>query len=363
MDRRSFAFGLAGAGVAASAFAGLGGTASAAIGQSSAADVNSILSRVDPELREGAVRILERPLPDWSLASLTALRAVPPMNPAPSSSPATVERRIAVGRRGQPDVGFELIGAKPPGAALRPGIIHIHGGGFILGRVSDTTTLCQDLATEFDCVVANVDYRLSPETRFPGPMEDCYAVLAWVHANAEALGVDPKRVAVMGESAGGGLAAMTAIASRDRGDAPLCYQVLIYPMLDDRTGSTVRVPPFIGTLVWNEAGNRFGWSSLLGVEAGSPVIPYGAAPARLDTVAGLAPAFIGVGGLDLFVDEDIVYARRLVDAGVPVQLHVTPGAYHGFDFIAPQARASREFTAAWKSGLKAALFAPSIDSG
>ncbi|GAW41118.1 Carboxylesterase NlhH [Brevundimonas sp. SH203] len=356
MNRRSFAFGLAGAGVAATALAGWGEAAFAAGQPATAAD--PILSRVDPELREGAIKILERPLPAWTEESLAALRAFPPMNPQPSSSPATVERRTAPGRRGQPDVGFELIGAKPS-ATLRPAIVHIHGGGFILGRVSDTTVMCQDLATEFDCVVANVDYRLSPETRFPGPMEDCYAVLAWVHANAEALGVDPARVAVMGESAGGGLAAMVAIASRDRGDAPLCYQVLIYPMLDDRTGSTMRVPPFIGTIGWNEAGNRFGWSCLLGLEAGSAVVPYGAVPARLDTVAGLAPAFIGVGGLDLFVNEDIDYARRLVQAGVPVQLHVTPGAYHGFDFIAPQARVSRDFAAAWKSGLRAALHPPS----
>lgn len=363
MDRRSFVLGLTGAGMAASALEGFGEGAFAQVETTKAAAADAILSRVDPELREGARRIQDRPLPAWTAESLAALRAFPPMNQAPSSSSVAVERRSAPGRRDQPDVGFELIGANPRPSALRPAIVHIHGGGFILGRVSDTTAMCQELAAEFDCVVANVDYRLAPETRFPGPMEDCYAVLAWVHANADALGVDPARVAIMGESAGGGLAAMTAIASRDRGDTPLCYQVLVYPMLDDRTGSTVRVPPFIGTIGWNEAGNRFGWSCLLGIEAGSAAIPYGAAPARLESVAGLAPAFIGVGGLDLFVDEDIVYARRLIEAGVPVRLHVTPGAYHGFDFIAPQARASREFTAAWKSELKAAFAAPAVDSG
>lgn len=363
MDRRSFVFGMAGAGMVAPAIAGFGDAAFAQSEPTDAGASDSILGRVDPELREGARRILDRPLPAWTAESLAALRAFPPMNQAPSSSSVMVERRTAPGRRGQPDAGFELIGAKPRTAALRPAIVHIHGGGFILGRVSDTTAMCQDLSAEFDCVVANVDYRLSPETRFPGPMEDCYAVLAWVHANAEALGVDPARIAIMGESAGGGLAAMTAIASRDRGDTPLCYQVLVYPMLDDRTGSIVRVPPFIGAIGWNEAGNRFGWSCLLGMEAGSAVIPYGAAPARLETVAGLAPAFIGVGGLDLFADEDIVYARRLIDAGVAVRLHVTPGAYHGFDFIAPQARASREFTAAWKSELKTVFAAPAVESG
>lgn len=357
ISRRDFGLGLAALGVAS------GSTACATASRPALVGGDPILARVDPELREGASRILARPLPPLTNDGLAALRAVPPMEAAPSASPVTVERRVAPGLSPHPDVGFELIGAGSSAASLRPAIVHIHGGGFILGRVTDTTAMCQALAAEFDCVVANVDYRLAPETPFPGPMEDCYAVLAWVHANADRLGVDPARIAVMGESAGGGLAAMVAIASRDRGDTPLCYQVLIYPMLDDRTGSTVHVPPFVGTIGWNETGNRFGWSSLLGVAAGSATVPYGAVPARLPDVAGLAPAFIGVGGLDLFVDEDLAYARRLVAAGVPTQFHLTPGAYHGFDFIAPEARVSREFTMAWKSGLGAALAAERIDTG
>ncbi len=217
--------------------------------------------------------------------------------------------------------------------------------------------MCQTISSELDCVVVNVDYRLSPETPFPGPVEDCYAALVWLHRNAEALGVDRTRIAVMGESAGGGLAAMVAIMARDRGEVRLCYQVLIYPMLDDRTGSSRRVPAFIGVIGWNEAGNRFGWSSFLGAAAGGATAPHGAVPARLEDLRGLAPAFIGVGAIDLFVDEDLNYARRLVAAGVPTQFHLTPGAYHGFDFIAPQARVSKEFTAAWKSGLGAAFSA------
>lgn len=316
-----------------------------------------LLARVDPELRAGARAILSRPTPVWTKDQLSALRATPSIAAPLSGGAVSVERRFAPGRPGHPDVAFELIGNRE-GRRNRPAIVHIHGGGFILGRASDATALCQGLASEFDCVVVNVDYRLAPETPFPGPMEDCYAVLAWVHAQAEVLGVDPGRVAIMGASAGGGLAAMVAIAARDRGDASLCYQVLIYPMLDDRTGSSVPAPPFIGTILWTPAGNRFGWTSFLGVAAGSSDVPYGAAPARVNEVGGLAPAFIGVGGLDLFVDEDIQYARRLVAAGVPTRFHLTPGAYHGFDFIAPQAQVSREFTAAWKAGLRAA-FAPS----
>ncbi|HEX7694931.1 MAG TPA: alpha/beta hydrolase fold domain-containing protein, partial [Sphingomonas sp.] len=166
-----------------------------------------------------------------------------------------------------------------------------------------------------------------------------------------------RRIAVMGESAGGGLAAMVAIAARDRRAIPICYQVLIYPMLDDRTGSTRHVPPFIGRIGWNEAGNRFGWSSFLGRPAGSATVPYGSVPARVPDLSDLPPAFIGVGAIDLFVDEDIAYAAGLVAAGVPTQLHVTPGAYHGFDFVAPEARVAIEFTAAWKSAIRAAFAA------
>jgi acetyl esterase/lipase len=260
--------------------------------------------------------------------------------------------------KGMPDVPVTVIGAGRSGAP-RPAVLHIHGGGMILGRVGDTIVASQKLAAELDCVVVEVDYRLSPETPFPGPLEDCYTALGWLYDNAPALGVDPRRIAIMGESAGGGLAAMLAIAARDRGRIPVRYQVLIYPMLDDRTGSVRRVPPFIGTIGWNEAGNRFGWSSFLGRPAGSAGVPEGAVPARVERLAGLPPAFIGVGTLDLFVDEDIAFAGRLVQAGVPTQLHVTPDAYHGFDFIAPGSRAATAFTRAWKSALRAAFATPS----
>jgi acetyl esterase/lipase len=313
------------------------------------------LAMVDPELREGAKRLLAMNHPEWSQELLLEIRkSVPP--PAPPLDPPAplVETRSVPGLNGQPDVGVEVIGRKTTDER-RPAIVHIHGGGLILGRVQDMTAFCQRLSEELDCVIVNVDYRLSPETRFPGPVEDNYAALHWLSSNADALGVDASRIAVMGESAGGGLAAMLAIMARDRGEIPLCYQVLIYPMLDDRTGSTRRVPPHIGTIGWNESGNRLGWTSFLGVPAGSPKVPDGAVPARIENLVGLPPAFIGVGAIDLFVDEDIEYARRLVNAGVSCQLNVIPGAYHAFEFVVPEARVSREFIADWKSALCSAL--------
>jgi acetyl esterase/lipase len=313
------------------------------------------LAMVDPELREGARRLLAMSHGEWSQELLFEIRkSVPP--PAPPLDPPAplVETRSVPGLNGQPNVGVEVIGRKTTDER-RPAIVHIHGGGLILGRVQDMTAFCQRLSEELDCVIVNVDYRLSPETRFPGPVEDNYAALHWLSRNADALGVDASRIAVMGESAGGGLAAMLAIMARDRGEIPLCYQVLIYPMLDDRTGSTRRVPPHIGTIGWNESGNRLGWTSFLGVPAGSPKVPDGAVPARIEELAGLPPAFIGVGAIDLFVDEDIEYARRLVNVGVSCQLNVVPGAYHAFEFVVPEARVSRAFIANWKSALRSAL--------
>jgi len=313
------------------------------------------LDHVDPELRPAARAMIAQHFAPMTRAGLPATRAswvAPPTLPAPA---AAVELRTVPGRRGDPDVAIQVIGARPDAAAPRPAILHIHGGGMISGRAQNMTTFCQTIAAEFDCLLVNVDYRLSPETPYPGPVEDNYAALAWLHRNAAGLGVDRSRIAVMGESAGGGLAALLAIVARDRGEIPLRYQVLLYPMLDDRTGSTPAAPQRTRTIGWSAEANAFGWSAFLGVPAGSAHVPAGAVPARVAALTGLPPCFIGVGAIDLFADEDMTYARRLIAAGVPTRLHVTPGAFHAFDFVVPQARVSREFTAAWKSELKAAF--------
>ncbi|WP_083836074.1 alpha/beta hydrolase fold domain-containing protein [Sphingomonas elodea] len=172
------------------------------------------------------------------------------------------------------------------------------------------------------------------------------------------LGVDRERIALMGESAGGGHAAMLAIAARDRGEVPLVLQLLVYPMLDDRTGSTRMPPDLVGAIGWTPAQNRFGWSSFLGVPAGSPSVPYGSVPARVADLRGLPPAFIGVGSIDLFVEEDMDYARRLIGAGVSTDLLVVPGAYHGFYGAVPQAPVSIRFVAAMHDALRRAFKRP-----
>lgn len=268
------------------------------------------------------------------------------------AEPLWTEKAIP-GPAGAPPVRVYIVNGTP-GAALRPAILHIHGGGFIIGDAKSALGTVQELARTLDCTVMTVDYRLAPETRFPGSLEDNYAALKWLYQHAEELGVDPTRIAVMGDSAGGGHAAMLAIAARDRGEVPLVYQALIYPMLDDRTG-TKPVPPYKGALIWTPASNRFGWTSLLGVPAGSKRVPYGSVPARVENLRGLPPAFIGVGSIDLFVDEDIEYARRLIDAGVAAEMSVVPGAFHGFDVVGRNTTVGREFKSDLTNALRQAL--------
>lgn len=237
----------------------------------------------------------------------------------------------------------------PPGAPVkrRPAFLHIHGGGFVRGmpEMSDGTN--RGLAADLGCVIVSADYRLAPETRFPGAVEDCFAALQWLYDQAEHLGVDPDRIAIKGESSGGGHAASLAIHARNRGGRSICLQLLDSPMLDDRTGSTSDPHPYCGEFVWGPASNRFAWRALLGVEPGAPEVPAGAVPARVADLTCLPPAFIIVGALDLFAEECMEYGRRLVRAGVPTELHVIAGAFHGFQAgsrDAPQVQAALRLT-------------------
>lgn len=213
-----------------------------------------------------------------------------------------------------------------------PAILHVHGGGYVMGSVTTNHLSNIELALSTSALILSVDYRLAPETVAPGAAEDCYAALQWLHDSAEQLGIDRMRIAVRGESAGGGLAAALALLVRDRGGPAIAHQNLIYPMLDDRTCIT-RLPAHLGAFVWTPQANAFGWRSILGKEPGSANISPYAAPARAEDLAGLPPAFIAVGALDLFLVEDMDYARRLIEAGVAAELHVYPGAYHGFDVL------------------------------
>jgi acetyl esterase/lipase len=243
-----------------------------------------------------------------------------------------VTEHFIPGDAGAPDIRV-LRYAPRSARAARPALLHIHGGGYVLGKPEMNDAQSKLLAAQIGCVVASVDYRLAPETVFPGAVEDCYAALRWLHAEAEGLGVDAARIAVGGESAGGGLAAALTLLNRDRDALPLALQCLTYPMLDHRTGTGGAGHVYEPVATWTADSNRFGWSALLGADAGAAdVSPY-ASPSRATSLAGLPPAFITVGALDLFAEENLDYARRLIRDGVPTELHVYPGAFHGFNQV------------------------------
>lgn len=310
------------------------------------ADMGDILAHVDPELRDAARMLLSVPaLAHETVAAMRSSRAAPEL---PRRGDIAVTETRILGGQNAPDVPVYIINANP--GTKRPGILHMHGGGFVVGAAGFDVPMLQHMAAELDAVIVTVDYRLAPETRYAGSVEDNYRGLAWMYAHPEELGLDRTRIAVAGESAGGGHAALLAIAARDRGEIPVAFQSLVYPMLDDRTGSSRAVAPPIGSLLWTAARNRLGWSAFLGQEAGTDKVPVAAVPARTANLAGLPPAWIGVGSIDLFVQEDIDYGRRLIEAGAATELLVVPGAFHGFDLLAPEASPSARF---WRSRIDA----------
>ena len=232
----------------------------------------------------------------------------------------------------------------PPGAQAgrRPAILWIHGGGFVIGTAAQDHAVCQRLAKRLGAVVAAVDYRLAPEHPFPVPLEDCHDALVWLSERAD---VDPQRIVIAGASAGGGLAAGCALLAKQQGIVTPLLQVLVYPMLDDRTVLRTGIDERNFRL-WTNRSNRFGWTAYLGGPPGAADVSPLAAPARETDLAGVCPAWLGVGTQDLFYEEDLAFVAHLREAGVECVLHVADGAFHGFDGVAPRAQVTREF---WES--------------
>lgn len=279
---------------------------------------------VDPELRP----MLEV-VPSFAtgVEALAASREMVDAMPV-EELPAGVERsEVAIPRADGGSV--RALVHRSSGAAPRLALLHLHPGGFILGRPEMRDARNAALALEPGAVVVSIDYRKAPEHPYPAALEDALAAWRWIRAEV-ASGLP---VALLGESAGGGLAASLTHRLVDLGEPLPALQALIYPMLDPRSSADGAAAPHLGEFVWTRANNRFAWEAYLG--------PHGkaeeAAPAFRASLAGLPPTFLLVGGLDLFLEEDLDYARRLMLAGVPTQLHVLPGAYHGFDMAGPTA--------------------------
>lgn len=217
--------------------------------------------------------------------------------------------------------------------------LHLHGGGYILGSPEGSDAHNISLASQLGICIVSVDYRLAPEHPVPAALHDSYAALTWMHTESKTLGIDVTRIAIGGESAGGGLAASLALYARDQAEFPICYQLLTYPMIDDRTGDEAHPgDPLTGEFVWTRERNQLGWSYYLGATV--PAAPH--VPSRATSLEGLPPAWISTAALDLFRDENIEYAQRLLKASVPTELIVYPGTCHGFQ-MAPDAKVTKQY--------------------
>jgi acetyl esterase/lipase len=299
---------------------------------------------VDPELLQLLDEPPRRPLSGETLAAARADAAallVEQLRREPEFPDVEVTEWFVPGPEAAPEVRV-VVYRPTEGQRPLPTLVWIHGGGYVAGIVEADGFVLKTLVRELGCAAVSVDYRLAPEAPFPAGVEDCYAALAWTHREAHALGFDRERIAIGGSSAGGGLAAGLALLARDRGEFRIAYQMLQVPMLDDRTAVLSEPHPYTGQFTWTHERNVFGWTALLGQPPGAANVSAYAAPARAESLAGLPPTFIGVGALDLFVEEDIEYARRLMRDGVPTELHVYPGAYHGFSRAA-NARVTQAF--------------------
>lgn len=309
---------------------------------------------IDPEVRVPLEGLLEA-LPGGfnAIGDIVARRAtvegILGAMEVPENPNVTKEDRTVPGPEGEPDISVRIYRPVNAEGAL-PGIYYIHGGGMVLGNVAGEDANATMLCDEVGAVVVSVEYRLAPENPHPAPAEDCYAGLVWTAKNAAELGIDADRLGIYGGSAGGGLAIATALMARDRGGPALKFMMPIYPMIDDRneTPSTHEITD-IG--IWDRAGNIEAWGWYLG---GKDADQY-AAPTRADDVSGLPPAFIDVGTVDMFRDEDIAFAQRLMQAGVPTELHIHPGSYHAAETFAADAALSRRIWALRIDALKRGL--------
>lgn len=313
----------------------------------------------DPELEVvlDGVRQLIGEFNDDTLAKIRAVMADgAPGMPKPDltvGGAVTVAERTVPGPEGQPDITL-LVLSPSTGNGPWPAIYHTHGGGMVIGDRSSGVELFLPYVTEIGAVVVSVEYRLAPEHPDPAPVEDCYAGLVWTAKHAAELNIDPGRILIAGASAGGGLAAGTALLARDRGFPRLTHQVLICPMIDDRLETpSSRMLDDEG--VWDRNANLYGWTSLLGDRRGTDEVSIYAAPSRAADLSGLPHSYVDVGTVESFRDEAVAYAQRIAEAGGRVDLHMWGGGFHGSDLMVPHAALSRASNATRDEFIRRAL--------
>jgi acetyl esterase/lipase len=300
----------------------------------------------DPEYRSIARFIPRGVARRWSLPLVRILTGLSLRGPDPEDV-EIVETGAGPARLHRP----ANAGPTDAGEAQRPAVLWLHGGGFLFGSPKQDDALCRQIADETNAIVLAPVYRLSPQHVFPAALNDAYAALLWL---AQRDDVDSSRIVVAGASAGGGLAAQVALHARERREVALAGQVLVYPMLDDRTALRTDLDER-GFRLWDNRSNEVGWTSYLGHAPGARDADPIAAPARNEDLRGLPPTWIGVGSLDLFRDEDLAYADRLREAGVACESIVIEGVFHGFDGIIQASAATQRFRASMLSAIGRAL--------
>lgn len=308
-------------------------------------------SLVHPDLQRAVQHF---PRFTFSRGNLWFFRLMDKMPLLGKTPPDVSIERIVIPRADQSSLRLRVYRPTAQNASA-PAMLWLHGGGYIIGRPEQDESQCLQYAREVGLVIVSVDYRRAPEHPFPAALDDGYTALQWLAANAADLGVDVNRLAIGGDSAGGGLAAALAQLACDRHEIIPIFQLLVYPMLDDRTVLRADLAGRV-FLMWDQASNRFGWESYLGQPGGAEsVAPY-AVPARRADVSNLPPAWIGVGSLDMFHDEDVAYAQCLQASGVECELTIVPGAFHGFDFVGPQVNVVQNFRQSQIAALRKYLF-------
>ncbi|MCB2175392.1 MAG: alpha/beta hydrolase [Actinomycetales bacterium] len=299
----------------------------------------------DPEIEAALTSMGDEVVQGLTADQIPELRRrLPPADLAPLAG----DDRFELSEHLVAHVGAEvtMVLARPVAVpAPVPVLYHLHGGGLVAGSAYEDLPPLLELAAATGTAVAALEYRLAPEWPFPAAVDDAHAGLVWLAQRGAGLGLDTGRVVVTGVSAGGGLAAATALVARDRGGPALAGQMLVYPMLDDRNNLPSAVQ-MAGAGTWDRTANATAWRAYLGEQVGGPGVPAHAAPAREPDLSGLPPAFIDVGSAETFRDEDVAYAARLWRHGGEAELHVWPGGCHGFDLLAPEAAVSREARAA-----------------
>lgn len=299
----------------------------------------NLISKVHPELRNA---LKKSPSIHHSGKNRWLIQLLISLLPAPKAPEGISIKNIKIGSRdGSTKLRLRIYQPVKPANAT-PVLIWMHGGGYIIGKPEMEDGVCTQFVRELGISIVSVDYRLAPKHPFPAGLDDCYSALIWAKQNSEPFGFDANRTAVGGTSAGSGLAAALAQLAFDRKEVSPVFQLLTYPMLDDRTALRNDIDDSRSP-TWSQKSNRFGWKSYLGKEYGANELPAYSAPARRENLAGLPPAWIGVGTLDIFYEEDAMYAQRLKKAGIECELNIVAGAFHGFDVFDQQLSIVQEF--------------------